>query len=68
MILTLAFLGFLALTFLLIHRALAVCQGRTSQIPKRQCQPRHREGCKNGQQRSRISPQKSDALVPVQRA
>lgn len=65
MILTIAFLGLLALTFLLIHWALAVCQGRSSPIHKQQREPIRVESRNMGPERVGIPP--SDTLEPAQR-
>jgi len=65
---TLALLGFLALTFLLLCRASMACQRRNSHVHK-QPRPQHQfTGHKIEPKKPAVPPEQSDTMVPVRQA
>jgi len=65
---TLALLGFLALTFLLVCRALMACQRRNSHVHRQQHRKCELANRKTERKPTAIPPEKSDTLVPVRQA
>jgi hypothetical protein len=62
---TLALLGFLALTFLLVCRASMACQRRNSHVHKQRRPQREFPSRRIEQKRAEIPLEESDTLVPV---
>lgn len=62
---TLALLGFLALTFLLVCRASMACQRRNSHVHRQQHRQCELASRKTEQKPAAIPPEQSDTLGPV---